>query len=155
MNCEKVNEQLQALGLELPDAPKPSGHYLGSVRSGQFLFISGVTCKWNGELPYKGQVGADLSIEDGYEAAKITTLNHLAIIKEVVGCFRLVDRIVKVTGYVNCSQGFTEVPGVINGSSELLMNVFGENGKHARCAVGVCSLPGNAAVETDLLVALK
>ncbi len=151
----EVKERIRSLGLVLPDPPKPSGHYLGSRRSGQFLFISGVTCKLNGEVQYKGRVGIDLSIEEGYEAARITTLNHLAIIHEKIGDFNLVDHIVKLTGYVNCGEGFADLPSVINGSSDLLTEVFGEKGMHARCAVGVNALPGNAAVETDLLVALK
>ncbi|WGG45312.1 RidA family protein [Rossellomorea sp. DA94] len=151
----KVEERLEEMGLILPDKPKPSGHYLGSVRADPFLFVSGVTCKWNGELPYKGRVGVDVSVEEGYKAAQLTTLNQLAIVKDVLGCFSLIDRVVKVTGYVSCEPGFPNVPNVINGSSDLLVELFGEDGNHARCAVGVSSLPGNAAVETDLLLLLK
>ncbi|WP_299744493.1 RidA family protein [Rossellomorea sp. y25] len=151
----KVEDRLEEMGLILPEKPKPSGHYLGSVRADPFLFVSGVTCKWNGDLPYKGRVGVDVSIEEGYEAARLTTLNQLAIVKDVLGCFSLIERVVKVTGYVSCEAGFPDVPKVINGSSDLLVELFGENGKHARCAVGVSSLPGNAAVETDLLLLLK
>ncbi|WFT75607.1 RidA family protein [Halobacillus naozhouensis] len=151
----EVEDKLHSLGLCLPDLPKPSGHYLGAVKVDKFLFISGVTCKRNGELLFKGQVGSDLSIEDGYEAAKITTLNHLSIIQDMLGGFDQMDRIVKLTGYVNSTDGFGNVPDVINGSSDFLVNLFGEYGKHARCAVGVSSLPGNAAVETDLLLSIK
>ncbi|WP_312857739.1 RidA family protein [Bacillus haikouensis] len=150
-----VEERLESMGLSLPDKPEPSGHYLGAVQADPFLFVSGVTCKWNGSLPYKGKVGEDLSLEEGYDAAKLTTLNQLAIVKDVIGSLSLIDRIVKVTGYVSCKPGFPDVPKVINGSSDLLMELFGDSGKHARCAVGVSSLPGNAAVETDLLLLLK
>jgi enamine deaminase RidA (YjgF/YER057c/UK114 family) len=151
----KIEDRLEEMGLTLPDKPKPSGHYLGSVRADPFLFVSGVTCKWNGDLPYKGRVGVELSLEEGYKAAKLTTLNQLAIVKDVLGCFSLIERVVKVTGYVSCEAGFPNVPKVINGASDLLVELFGENGKHARCAVGVSSLPGNAAVETDLILLLK
>ncbi|MCA1055220.1 RidA family protein [Rossellomorea aquimaris] len=150
-----VEDRLESIGLSLPDLPKPSGHYLGAVQAESFLYVSGVTCKWNGTLPYRGRVGEDLSLEEGYEAARLTTLNQLAIVKETIGSLRLIERVVKVTGYVSCAPGFPDVPKVINGSSDLLVELFGDSGKHARCAVGVSSLPGNAAVETDLLVLLK
>ncbi len=146
---------LNAKGLSLPNPPKPSGNYLFVNQVGKVLYLSGITCKFNGEVLYKGKVGKDLSIQEGYEASRITTLNHLCILKDYLGDFNKIDKIVKITGYVNCDPEFTKVPDVINGTSDLLVELFGEKGKHARCAVGVASLPGNAAVETDMIVLLK
>lgn len=151
----EIEDKLHAHGVHLPNSPNPTGHYVKAVEVNNLLYISGITCKWNGDLPYKGKLGRDLSIQEGYEASKISTLNHLAIIKDMFGGFNRVDRIIKLTGYVNCIDGYANIPNVVNGSSDLLVHLFGENGKHARCAVGVSSLPGNAAVETDLLLSIK
>lgn len=150
-----VEQKLTQLGLSLPDTPKSSGNYLLLNQVDKFLYMSGITCKYNGEILYKGKVGKDLSVEEGYEAARITTLNHLRLIKDYLGGFEKIDRIVKIVGYVNCDEDFSNIPNVINGTSDLLIELFGEKGKHARCAVGVASLPGNAAVETDMIVLLK
>jgi enamine deaminase RidA (YjgF/YER057c/UK114 family) len=149
-----IEEKLTGLGISIPNPPKPAGNYLLLNRVGNVVYISGVTCKFNGQLFYEGQVGKDITVEAGYEAAKITTLNHLAIIKEYLGDLDKIDRIIKVTGYVNCESGFPDIPKVMNGCSDLLIELFGEKGKHARCAVGVSSLPGNAAVESDMVVLL-
>lgn len=146
---------LKEKGLSLPNLPKQSGNYLFVNQVGKVLYMSGITCKYNGEIAYKGKVGKDLSIQAGYEASRITTLNHLTILKDYLGDFNKIDKIVKITGYVNCDPDFTQVPNVINGTSDLLVELFGEKGKHARCAVGVASLPGDAAVETDMMVLLK
>ena len=151
----EVEKKLAYLGMSLPDPPKSSGNYLLLNQTGDLLYLSGITCKYNGEILYKGQVGKDLSIEDGYEAAKITTLNHLRLMKDYLGGFEKINKIVKVVGYVNCDANFANIPNVIDGTSDLLVELFGEKGQHARCAVGVSSLPGNAAVETDMIVQLK
>ncbi|MEC1714424.1 RidA family protein [Schinkia azotoformans] len=145
---------LNSKGLSLPNTPKPSGNYLFLNQVGNVIYMSGITCKFNGEIAYKGKVGKDLTIQEGYEAARITTLNHLSILKDYLGDFNKIDKIVKITGYVNCEPTFTQVPDVINGTSDLLVELFGDKGKHARCAVGVASLPGNAAVETDMIILL-
>lgn len=146
---------LNANGLSLPNSPKQSGNYLFVNQVGNVLYLSGITCKFNGEIPYKGKVGKDLTVQEGYEASRICTLNHLRVLKDYLGDFNKIDKIVKIVGYVNCDPTFTQVPDVINGTSDLLVELFGEKGKHARCAVGVASLPGNAAVETDMMVLLK
>ncbi|NSL53081.1 RidA family protein [Calidifontibacillus erzurumensis] len=150
-----VEAILKEKGLSLPKPPKPSGNYLFLNQVGNIVYVSGITCKFNGEMVYKGKVGIDLSIQEGYEASRITTLNHLSILKDYLKDFNKIEKIVKITGYVNCDPSFAQVPDVINGSSDLLIEIFGEKGKHARCAVGVASLPGNAAVETDMIVLLK
>lgn len=157
MNTKELNveQKLADLEITLPDAPKSSGNYLLLNQVDDLLYISGITCKYNGEISHKGKVGKDLSVEEGYEASKITTLNHLRLIKDYLGGFEKINKIVKVVGYVNCEEGFTNIPSVINGTSDLLIELFGEKGKHARCAVGVASLPGNAAVETDMIVQLN
>ncbi len=151
-NSSPVEAKLASAGYKLPNPPSPAGNYLTAVRSGQLLYISGVTCKWNGRLDFKGKVGGDFSIEEGYEAARLTTLNHLAIIKETLGSLEKINRIIKITGYVNCPPDFQEIPQVVNGSSDLAIELFGDKGKHIRCAVGVSSLPGGAAVETDMII---
>lgn len=150
-----VEEKLKYWGYALPDLPKPSGNYQLFHREGNQLYISGVTCKYNGTLKYKGKVGEVVSLQEAYEATKLCTLNHLTIIKHVLGSLESIESVVKMVGYVNCGPGFAEIPQVINGESDFLVQLLGERGQHARCAVGVASLPGNAAVETDLLVTIR
>ncbi len=151
----RIEKKLEELGLSLPTPPKSSGNYLSACRVGNLLYISGITCKWNGEVKFCGQVGSSLSLNEGYEAAQITTLNHLSIIKNMLGSFEAIEQVVKATGYINCAPGFPDIPHVMNGASDLLVKLFEERGRHARCAVGVSSLPGNAAVETDLILSIK
>ncbi|MDA3129506.1 RidA family protein [Aliibacillus thermotolerans] len=141
--------------IELPEVPKQSGHYLAVKRINNLLYVSGVTCKWNGKILYQGKVGKDLTIDEGYEAAKICGLNLLAIIQDYIGNLDKVKQIVKITGYVNCEDGFSKIPQIINGASDLFVNLYDEAGEHVRCAVGVASLPGNAAVEVDVIAELK
>lgn len=141
--------------ITLPEVPKQSGHYLPVKRVNNLLYVSGVTCKWNGKTVYQGKVGKDVTLEEGYEAAKICGLNLLAIIKEYVGDLKAVKQVVKVTGYVNCEEGFSQIPQIVNGASDLFANLYEKDGEHVRCAVGVSSLPGNAAVEVDVIVELK
>ncbi|WLR52895.1 RidA family protein [Bacillus tianshenii] len=150
-----IDASLHALGLTLPNPPKASGNYRLINHVGNTLYLSGVTCKWDGQLHYQGHVGSNVTIEEAYKAAQITTLNHLAIIKAYLGGFERIHKIIKVTGYVSCDEHFSQIPTVINGSSDLLLQLFGDDGQHARCAVGVQSLPGNAAVETEMVVLLK
>ncbi|WP_240374234.1 RidA family protein [Bacillus piscicola] len=140
--------------LVLPSLPKQSGRYLSAKQVGNLLYVSGITCKWEGEVRYKGRVGEEITTDDGYEAARICALNLLAVIKAEIGDIHNIKQVVKVTGYVSCSPGFAEIPHVINGVSDLLTHVYGDSGEHVRCAVGVSSLPGNASVEADVIVEL-
>ncbi len=143
------------LGYRLPAAPKPVGAYVPAVRTGDLVFTAGQIPLAGGELKYKGQVGAELTAEEGYEAARVCALNCLAALRTAVGDLDRVVRIVKVVGYVNSAPGFDAQPKVINGASELLGAVFGEAGQHARAAVGVSSLPAGSPVEVELIAAVR
>ncbi|CAM3806271.1 RidA family protein [Mesobacillus thioparans] len=143
-------ERLQELGLSLP-APRPSaGNYVGCVRTGNLIFTSG-----QGTNEYRGQLGKDVSIEDGYEAARQCMLNLLTVLKQELGELSKVKRVVKVLGFVNSTPDFTDQPKVMNGASDLLVQVFGERGKHGRSAVGMAQLPLNNAVEVEMVVEVE
>lgn len=148
-------KKLQDLGINIPEAPKPVAAYVPSVRIGDFVYTSGQIPFVNGELKVKGKVGTDVSVEEGYEAAKICAINCLAVLKAEIGNLDKIEKIVKLTGFVNSSPGFSQQPKVINGASEFLGEVFGEAGKHARSAVGVNELPVDAAVEVEMIVKIK
>jgi enamine deaminase RidA (YjgF/YER057c/UK114 family) len=147
--------KLKEMGIELSEAPKPLAAYIPAVQAGDFVYTSGQIPIVAGELKYKGKVGADLTEVQAQEAAKQCAINCLNVIKGVIGSLDKIERIVKVTGYVNSAPGFTSQPKVMNGASEFLGEVFGEAGKHARAAVGVCELPIDAAVEVEIIVKLK
>lgn len=147
-------QRVASLGLTLPAAPKPVATYVPSVRVGDLLFISGVVPSRDGRIVFQGKVGGDLSKEEGYEAAKVSLLNALANIRQAAGSLDRVQRIVKMTGYVASCEGFKEQPYVINGASDLLVEIFGEAGRHARAAVGVAELPMGVPVELELTVQL-
>ncbi len=148
-----VEARLQALGIELPNPPAPVANYVRSVRTGNLVFLAG-----HGPLKPEGgyvtgKVGQDLTLEEGYEAARLTAIALLASLKAEIGDLNKVTRIVKVTGMVNATPDFTEHPQVINGFSDLMVEVFGEErGKHARAAIGMASLPINIAVEIEMVV---
>ena len=145
-------DQLRTLGLELPDPPLPVGAYTLATRTGDLLFLSGTTCYHEGRLLYHGKVGRDLTVEQGYAAARQTALNLLAVLRLSLGSLERVAQVVKVNGYVNSAPGFTEQPAVINGASDLLQAVFGDRGRHARTSVGVAELPGDIPVEIEMIV---
>lgn len=148
-------DRLEKLGLKLPEAPKPLGAYLPAVRTGELLFLSGVLPKQGDRLAFEGKVGKELTLEQGREAAKMALLNALAIVKEELGSLDRVDRVVKLVGYVASAENFTAQPKVIDAASEMLAQIFGERGKHARAAVGAAVLPLNAPVELELVVQVK
>ncbi len=148
------DQRVASLGLTLPVPPQPVATYVPSVRVGDLLFISGVVPSRDGKIVYQGKVGGELSKEEGYEAAKVSLLNALANIRQAVGSLDRVQRIVKMTGYVASFEGFSEQPSVINGASDLLVEIFGEAGRHARAAVGVAELPMGVPVELELTVQL-
>ena len=150
-----IKEKLSALGLTLPTAAAPVATYVPAVRSGNLIFTAGQLPVVDGKLVEEGKVGKDVTAEDAKELAQICALNALAAIS-LVADLDQVERVVRVGGFVNCAPGFTAIPGVVNGASELLIKVFGDvNGKHARTAVGVAELPLNAPVEIELIVQLK
>lgn len=148
----QIDERLKELGIELPKAPVPVASYVGAVRSGNHLFLAGHTPGLNGEPLVPGKLGRDFSIEQGYAAARECGLNLLAVAKAELGDLDRVTRVVKLLGMVNCDPDFTDLSKVINGCSDLLVEVFGEHGKHARSAVGMGSLPFGVPVEVELIL---
>ncbi len=149
-----IEKKLKEKGFDLPAAPAPAGNYVPAVRTGNLLYLSGVLALKDGEISHEGPVGDKQTVESAYEAAQICTLNALANLKAAAGSFDAVKRIVFVNGYVYAVDGFAESPRVINGASDLLGELFGEKGRHARAAVAVNGLPKKSAVELQLVVEL-
>jgi len=150
-----IAEKLNELGIEIPDAPVPLAAYVPAVQTGNLVFTAGQIPFVKGDLAFQGKVGTDLSVEMGAEAARICALNALAAVKALIGDLERVERIVKLTGFVLCKGTFAEQAKVMNGASELLVKIFGDKGRHARCALGSNALPLNAAVELDLIVEVR
>lgn len=152
----KIDERLRELGIVLPKPPVPVAAYLPSVIfDGNMVYVSGQDCRKDGELLYKGKLGNELTVEQGKECARQSMCNCLAALKYSVGNLDRVKRIVKVLGFVASAPGFGEQPYVLNGASELLIDIFGENGKHARAALGTNELPFGTPVEIEMIVELK
>jgi enamine deaminase RidA (YjgF/YER057c/UK114 family) len=145
--------RLKQLNITLPAPVAPIANFVGSVRVGNLLFVSGATAGPDWQL--KGKVGKDLTVEQGYQAARQVGLNQLTNIKAALGSLDRVKRIVKVLGMVNSAEGFGDQPKVVNGFSDLMVEVFGDAGKHARSAVGMAGLPGNQPVEVELIVEVE
>ena len=151
----KIEQQINRLGIVLPDAPKPVAAYIPAKQTGNLVFTAGQLPMVNGELISKGLLGQDVEIDEANKAARMCTLNALAAIKGVIGDLDRIKQIVRVVGYVASVPTFTQQPAVVNGASELLLEIFGENGKHARSAVGMAALPLNASVEIELTVEIE
>ncbi|MBA0053511.1 RidA family protein [Streptomyces sp. AJS327] len=149
-----TEDRLAELGLELPEVPAPAGAYVPAQRSGRYVHTAGQVPLVRGALPDSGKVGAEVTPERAKELARICALNALAAVRAVAGDLDRVERVVKVTGFVASAPDFTGQPGVINGASELLAEVLGERGVHARSAVGVAVLPLDAPVEVEIQVEL-
>jgi len=147
-------EKITQLGLSLPPAPKPVGLYQPVVVSGKLAFLSGQISKDADGKLLTGKVGTDLSLAEGQQAARLAALGTLSVMKHLIG-FEKISRVVKMTGFVQSAADFYEIPAVVNGASELLAEVLGDKGTHARSAVGMASLPMNAAVEIELILELK
>lgn len=147
-----IEDKLTSLGITLPSPPAPAGSYVPVVVSYNLAFVAGQIPTEAGQVKFRGKVGTDLSIEAGQQAARLCTINALAQLKTALGSLDRVRRVVKVTGFVNCEPSFVDQPKVINGASDLLVQLFGEDGKHARAAVGVSSLPLDSAVEVEFIV---
>jgi len=150
-----ADARLAELNLELPEAPKPGGVYTPAVQAGNMLYVSGHGPVQSDGSMITGKVGADLSEDEGKQAARQVGLTILATLKENLGSLDRVERVVKSLGMVNATADFGRHPQVINGYSELLVDVFGEAGRGARSAVGMGSLPGNIAVEIEVILQLK
>ena len=151
-----IDKKINELGLDLPKLSKPIANYLPYKIHKETLYISGQGPIKNGEVIYSGKIGKDLSIEDGISASKLCCLNIIAIIKDACrGNWENFDKILKIGGFVNCVDDFKDQPKIINGASDMIVEIFGENGKHSRFAVGTNSLPLNFAVEIEAIVTLK
>ena len=150
-----ATERLAELGLTLPPVVTPAGAYVPAVRTGQFVYTAGQLPVVDGKLPATGKVGAEVSSADAAGMARTCALNALAAAAAAAGGLDQVARIVKVVGFVASAPGFNAQPQVINGASDLLVEVFGEDGRHARSAVGVAELPLNAPVEVELIAEVR
>lgn len=144
--------KLKALGITLPEPPKPVANYVNGVRTGNLIFLAGKGPKRADGSELRGKLGQAISIEEGYEGARLTAINQMAVLKDMLGNLNKVKRVVKVLGMVNSDPNFVDQPKVINGFSDLIIEVFGERGKHARAAVGMASLPRGQAVEIEMIV---
>jgi enamine deaminase RidA (YjgF/YER057c/UK114 family) len=151
----QVEERLQQRGLQLPPKPSPMAQYVSAVSTGNLVFVAGHGPHRDGELIYKGKLGQDVDVERGYEAAQLVALNMLASLKAEIGDLDRVKRVVKLLGMVNCVPDFGHQPEVINGASDLLVDIFGERGRHARSAVGMASLPRGISVEIEMIVEVE
>jgi enamine deaminase RidA (YjgF/YER057c/UK114 family) len=147
-----IEKKLNDMGINIPEAPKPLASYIPVTKVGNLVFTAGQIPMANGEIKFKGKVGIDISLEDSIKAAQLCTVNCLSVIKSVVNSLDNIKRIIKVTVFVNSADGFTDQPKVANGASDLLVKVFGDNGKHVRSAVGVNELPIDSAVEIEMIV---
>lgn len=151
----RFEAELEALGYKLPDVPAPVGAYVPAVRTGNLVFISGQGSFRDGGAEHAGLVGSDFTVEEAYEIARQVTVRALAALKQEIGTLDNVRRIVKVVGWVNSAPGFAQQSGVINGASELLYEVFGERGQHARSAVGAVGLPLNVPIKIEMVVEVE
>jgi len=142
-------QRLSRLGLTLPAPPPPLAHFDLSVRTGSLLFLAGHAPLRDGQFQYVGKVGREWTLEQGYDAARLTALNMLATLKDVLGDLGRVTRVVKLLGMVNCTEDFIRLPDVINGASDLFLEVFGDAGRHARSAVGMQQLHYGMAIEIE------
>jgi enamine deaminase RidA (YjgF/YER057c/UK114 family) len=157
----KIEDRLRELGIVLPRPPKAVANYIPAVEVGDILYVSGtigtvVGANDEDVLPIKGKLGKDITVEEGYQSARYTAINHLSMIKSVIGDLDKVVRIVKLVGYISAADGFQNAPAVLNGASDLLVEVFGpERGKHARAALYQHELTFDAPVEIEMTVQVR
>ena len=145
-----IDARLRQLGIELPEPAVPLANYVPFAVSGNLVFIAGQICQWNGERRFIGKLGAGIGIADGQQAARLCALNILAHLRAACGGdLDRVRRCLRLSGFVNCTPEFTDMPQVVNGASDLMVEVFGDKGRHARAAVGVSSLPAGVAVVVE------
>jgi enamine deaminase RidA (YjgF/YER057c/UK114 family) len=147
--------KLTQLGIELPSPPQPVATYVPAVQAGDLLFLSGVIPFRDGKLVLAGKLGADLTVEQGYEAARIALLNALAIVRKELGTLDRVKKVVRMVGHVASADGFVQQPAVVNGASDLLVKIFDDAGRHARVAVGAAELPLNAPIELEIILQVR
>lgn len=152
---KEIEERLKELHITLPKVNQPSGSYVPATAEGRLLYAAGQVPRVDGIVKYAGRLNNESLLDDAYQGARICALNCLAAIEQAAGGLDNVDRILKVNGYINAEPGFRKTPKVLDGASDLLLEVFGERGRHARSAIGVSALPDNAVVEVEMIVWLK
>ena len=152
----KIESRLQELGITLPDSPAPLANYVPVVKTGNLIYLSGVgpTAKSDGS-EYKGKLGDNISVDEGYDAARLTAVNLIARLKGYLGDLDRVTQIVKLLSMVNATPDFIAPPAVSNGCSDLMVEVFGDRGRHARSAIGVATLPGGIPIEIELIAEIS
>lgn len=154
-HAQDVEAKLRSMGIELPASSPPVANYVNAVRTGNLVFMAGKGPKKSNGTYITGKIGRDLTVQDGYRAARRVAILQLAALKAEIGDLNKVKRIVKVLGMVNCTEDFGNQPEVVNGFSDFMVEVFGEKGKHARAAVGMYALPRNIAVEIEMIVEIE
>ena len=152
---QKIEQKLKEMGIELPTPSQPIATYVSAVRTGNLIFLAGKGPSKPDGSYITGKPGKDLTVQQGYDAARLVAINQLAALKAAIGDLDKVKRVVKVLGMVNSDPDFKDHSKVINGFSDLIVAVFGDKGKHARSSVGMCSLPNNMAVEIELIVEVE
>ena len=152
MNMEK---KLESMGISLPKPMEPLANYVTAVIDGELLYTSGMGPIENGKPKYQGRVGTEVSLEEGYQASRITMLNILSTVKSYLGSLDRIERVIKVLGFVSSANDFHRQPEVINGASDLLVELLGDRGAHARSAIGTCNLPMNIPVEIEMILKIK
>jgi enamine deaminase RidA (YjgF/YER057c/UK114 family) len=150
-----IGERLASLGIVLPKPAKPRFSYIPVRQTGNLLYTSGQDCRVDGKLLYTGKLGRELTVEMGRQAARQTMLNLLGVLQEHLGDLDRVEQIVKLLAFVNSAPGFADQPSVVNGASDLLIEVFGEKGRHARSAIGTSELPFDTPVEIEMIVEIR
>jgi len=150
-----IEQRLQELGIQLDKVPVPVANYVPAKIVNNLVYTSGNDCRIGGKLMYEGKVGKDLTVEQGAAAARQVCINLIAVLKETIGDLDRVKQVVKMLAFVNSADGFTHQPYVVNGASDLLIEVFGEKGKHARSAVSSNELPFDTPVEIELIVEIE
>lgn len=151
----KIDKRLEELGIVLGEAPKPAAEYVPAKTVNNLVYTSGNDCRKDGELIFKGKIGNDLSVEEGYIASRQVMVNLLSVLKAEIGDLDRVKQVVKLLAFVNSADGFVEQPYVINGASELLFEVFGDKGRHARSAISSNELPFDTPVEIEMIVEIE
>jgi len=147
-----IESKLKNLNLKLPEASPPKGNYVSAIRTGTLVFVSGSICMVDGAMTHEGKVGGEQTVESAYEGARVCLLNSLAVLKEFLGSLDPIRQVVSLAGYVNAVEGFAQSPKVINGASDLLVEIFESRGAHSRTAVAVSGLPLNSTVELQMVV---
>ena len=151
----QIEQRLAELGITLPSAPAPAGNYVASLKVGNLLYVSGAICLVDGQMTHTGKVGAERDIAYGQAAARICALNLLAVAKSALGDLDLIEQVIQLNGFVNGVPGFADSPAVINGASDLMVEILGERGRHTRAAVAVTGLPKDTTVEIQAVFAVK